>query len=99
MIVYNETVIIEEATHQAWLKWMQEQQIPNIMATGCFISHQILTVRDSPNEGVTYCIQYLTDDIEKYNKFNEQYLPTFHQALNQRFENRFVMFNTLMEQI
>ncbi|MEO6150404.1 MAG: DUF4286 family protein [Mucilaginibacter sp.] len=99
MIVYNETVIIEEATHRAWLKWMQEQQIPNIMATGCFTSHQILTVVDSPNEGVTYCIQYLTDDIEKYNKFNEHHLPTFHQALNQRFENRFVMFNTLMEKV
>ena len=99
MIIYNETVIIEEATHREWLRWMQQEQIPNIMATGCFTSHQMLTVLDSPNEGVTYCIQFHTDTIDNINRYYELYLQDFHNRLNQRFENRFVMFNTLMETV
>ncbi|RCH54828.1 DUF4286 domain-containing protein [Mucilaginibacter hurinus] len=99
MIIYNETVIIEEAVHQEWLTWMQQEQIPGIMATGCFTSHKVLTVIDSPNEGVTYCIQYLTDDRDKYNRYNQQHFTAFQHALNQRFANQFVMFNTLMETV
>jgi hypothetical protein len=57
MIIYNETVIIEEASHLNWLSWMKDVQIPGIMATGLFTHHRILTVMDSPNEGVTYCVQ------------------------------------------
>ena len=99
MIIYNETIIVEEAIHKQWLSWMQTEYIPQVMQTGLFTSHTILTVLDSPNEGVTYCIQYLTDKVEKYNTFNSKHLQQLHAIHQQRFENQFVLFNTLMQTV
>lgn len=99
MIIFNDTVIVEEGVHQKWLKWMQEVHIPAIMATGHFKSYQILNVIDSPNEGVTYCVQYHTDSIDEFNHFYGKHLHRLQEAHNQAFENQFVIFNTLMQTV
>ena len=99
MIIFNDTVIVEESVHQQWLKWMQEVYIPKVMETGHFKSYQVLNVIDSPNEGVTTCIQYNTDSEEKFAKFYNQHLHGFHASHNALYENRFVLYSTLMETI
>jgi hypothetical protein len=99
MIIFNDTVIIEEAVEQKWLKWIKEVQIPAVMATGYFKSYQILNVIDSPNEGVTYCIQYQADSIADFNQFYNKHLHRLQEAHNQEFENQFVIFNTLMQTV
>lgn len=99
MMVYNETVIVEEIIHNDWLYWMQNEYIPLMMATGCFNNHTILKVVDSPNEGVTYCVQYLTDSIQTYQQFANVYQPDLFAIHQQQFANQFVIFTTLMQTI
>jgi hypothetical protein len=99
MIIYNETFVVEASAGQEWLQWMQKEHIPAAMATGYFTEYKILEVLDSPNEGVTYCIQYVTDDLTKYNLFKERYLQNLHVRHHQKFENRYVLFNSLMKYI
>lgn len=99
MIIYNDTLIIEEEVHDKWLEWMKAVHIPAIMATGYFNSYQILNVIDSPNEGITYCIQYHTDHIDKFNKFYNEHLHQFYERHDQAFQNRYVIFNTLMKTV
>jgi hypothetical protein len=77
MIIYNETYVIEEAIRHEWLNWMQTVQIPAIMKLGWFNTYKILTVLESPNEGVTYCVQFITDTREKYDFFQQQHLTGF----------------------
>jgi hypothetical protein len=78
---------------------MQNEYIPMVMKTGHFKYYNILNVIDSPNEGVTYCIQYLTDKLEDYNQFNNKHLQGLQAIHQQRFENQFVLFNTLMQTV
>jgi len=99
MIIYNETIIVDEGIFKEWLNWMQTVHIPAVMATGYFDSYRILKVMDSPNEGVTYCIQYHANNLENYNTFNNDHQQRLQMAHQQRFENMFVMFNTLMQTI
>lgn len=99
MIVYNETIIIDEAVYDEWLKWMKEVHIPAVMATGYFSSYRILNVIDSPNEGFTTCIQYNTDSEDKFSRFYNQHLHQLQAVHQQRYENKFVLYNTLMETI
>ena len=99
MIIYNETIIVDEGIYKEWLNWMQTVHIPAVMATKLFDSHRILKVLDSPNEGVTYCIQYHAKTIENYNQYNQLHQLTLQAAHQQRFENQFVMFNTLMQTV
>jgi hypothetical protein len=99
MIIYNETIIVDEGIHKQWLSWMQTEYIPKVMKTGYFSSYKILNVLDSPNEGVTYCVQYSTDKREKYDQFNLQHFMPLQAVHQQKFENQFVLFNTLMQTV
>lgn len=99
MIIYNETIIVDEAIYKQWLSWMQSVHIPAVMATGLFNSHRILKVLDSPNEGVTYCIQYIAKTLEDYNQFKNKHQLALQLVHQQKFENQFVMFHTLMENV
>jgi hypothetical protein len=97
MLLYNVTIIIEDAAANEWLQWMQETHIPEVMATGKFVSNRLLKVIDSPNEGVTYCIQYVAENIDKYNDYQENFALNLQADLQVKFENKFVAFRTLME--
>lgn len=99
MIIYNETFVVEAGAGAEWLQWMQQEYIPAAMETGCFSGFQILEVLDSPNEGVTFCIQYQTPDLAKYQEFQEQHVHALHVRHHEQFENRYVLFNSLMKTI
>jgi len=97
MLLYNVTVIIEDAAAEEWLQWMQETHIPAVMATGKFVSNRLLKVLDSPNEGVTYCTQYVAENLTAYEDYQQNFGPALQAELQSKFENRFVAFRTLME--
>lgn len=99
MIVFNDTIIVEESVHQNWLQWMKEVHIPAVMATGYFKSYQILNVIDSPNEGVTYCVQYMAENLNDFTEFYKQHLHRLQAVHAKTFENQFVIFNTLMQTV
>ncbi|MES2417218.1 MAG: DUF4286 family protein [Bacteroidota bacterium] len=97
MLLYNVTLIIEEAAAKEWLQWMLDFHIPEVMATNKFISNRLLKVLDSPNEGVTYCAQYVVKDRDNYEDYQRIYAPALQADLQKKFENKFVAFRTLME--
>ncbi|TCD12602.1 DUF4286 family protein [Pedobacter frigidisoli] len=97
MLLYNVTLILDDTAAEEWLQWMQETHIPEVMATGMFVSHRLLKVIDSPNEGVTYCAQYVAETMENYTEYQDVYAPNLQADLNERFKNRFVAYRTLME--
>ena len=99
MIVYNETIIVEEASYDNWIAYMRQVHIPEVMATGHFDSFKILNVIDSPNEGVTTCVQYNTDSEERFAKFYNQHLHPLHAAHHELYENKYVLYSSLMETI
>ncbi|MCX2450563.1 DUF4286 family protein [Pedobacter sp. PLR] len=97
MLVYNVTSIIEDAAADRWLQWMQESHVPAVMATGKFVSHRLLKVVDSPNEGVTYCAQYEALDMDAYQDYQDNFAPALQAEVTAKFENQLVAFRTLME--
>lgn len=46
MFLYNVTLILDDAAAEEWLQWMQEIHIPQVMATGMFVSNRLLKVVD-----------------------------------------------------
>ena len=97
MFLYNVTLILDDAAAEEWLQWMQDVHIPEVMATGMFISNRLLKVVDSPNEGVTYCAQYVAETLDHYNKYQEIFAPALQAELNEKYKNRFVAYRSLME--
>jgi len=85
MFLYNVTLILDDAAADEWLQWMQEIHIPEVLATGMFVSNRLLKVVDSPNEGVTYCAQYIAETLENYNEYQKTYAPVLQEKLNEKF--------------
>lgn len=99
MLLFNITYIMEENSASRWLQWMQESHIPRIMATEYFVSHRLLKVLDSPNEGVTYCVQYVAENMAAYLSYQNNHASSFDAEVKTNFENQLVSFQTLMEYI
>ena len=97
MLLFNVTVIIEEASAPEWLQWMNESHIPELMATDCFVSHRVLRIVDSPNEGLSYCIQFIAETDAKYHAFKNLHEENFTGKLYEKYPNKLVVFSTLME--
>jgi hypothetical protein len=99
MLLYNVTFIIEDKSAVEWLLWMTEEHIPQVLATGMFVSNRLLRVIDSPNEGVTFCSQYVAQTMEDYETYQLLHAPALIEELDRRFKDKFVSFRTLMEYI
>ncbi len=99
MLLYNVTTIVEESVAQKWQDWMIAKHIPDVMNTGLFVSNNFLKVLDSPNEGVTFCAQFIAKNEEDYNNYIENHAPALREEVQQLFNEQLVSFRTLMEYI
>lgn len=99
MLLYNVTVILEDSAADEWLQWMKQVHIPEVMATGRFVSNRLLKVVDSPNEGQTFCAQYVAETIADYEAYQHHDAPALQVKMQNQFENRFVSFSTLMQYV
>ncbi|HXI00920.1 MAG TPA: DUF4286 family protein [Sphingobacteriaceae bacterium] len=97
MILYNITVIIDEGIEQEWLNWINSVHIPEVMTKGQFVSHRLLKVLESPNEGITYCIQYIAESKAMYDQYRLEFENVLLNKLQTQFENKLVSFKTIME--
>lgn len=97
MYIYNVTINIEESVHDAWLRWMKEEHIPAMLATGKFYKALMTRVQvEEEMGGITYSIQYRTDSKETLQKYYAEDAPTL-RAQSKPFEGKFIAFRTELE--
>jgi hypothetical protein len=97
MYIYNVTVNTESSISEEWLEWMRSKHIPDVLASGCFISHRLCRLLNVEDEGKTFCVQYFyakPEDLEHYQKNFAKKLQAEHA---EKFGNRALAFRTLME--
>lgn len=98
MYIYNVTTNIDESVHHAWLQWVQETHIPEMLATGKFSSAKMCKVLiEEDMGGVTYSVQYTTADKETLKKYYTEDAPRLHEEVSKRFAGKFVSFRTELE--
>jgi hypothetical protein len=98
MLIYNVTIQADHAIADAWLQWMQEVHIPEVLATGCFVRAQLLRLLDTDEtEGRTYATQYYAESRAQYDTYIAQYAEALRQQGRAKWGDAFVAFRTLME--
>jgi hypothetical protein len=97
MHIYNVTVNVENNILNDWLSWMKQTHIPEVMATGMFLSCQINKVLVEEEQGETYAIQYSAKDLQSIRLYQELYGPELQQKTRARYGDKLVAFRTLME--
>lgn len=98
MIIYNVTTKVDRAIHEAWLHWLKEEHIPDIIQTGCFTKGVILHLMEADDEeGITYAVQYYAESKASYNRYIEKYAEEMRARAKNKFGDRIVSFRTLMQ--
>lgn len=97
MYLYNITLIVEDASAASFLNWIKSVYVPQVIETGLYASNKLLTVVDSPNEGVTFCAQFVAETRDKHNQFTDIYEPILNADLDSKYRNKYVSYRTLME--
>ena len=97
MIVYNVTLSVDSDIHDAWLRWMREDHIGEVMATGLFLDCRMVRVLNEEDAGLTYAVQYTCADMATYERYRDQFAPALQAKTQARFGGRFVAFRTLLE--
>lgn len=96
MYLYNVTINIDEDIHDIWLTWMQKEHIPDMLATGKFLSAKLCRVLVEEMGGHTYAIQYTVESKEVLQKYYDEN-ATDLRAKNAKFAGKFVAFRTELE--
>lgn len=100
MYIYNVTTNIEEAVHEQWLQWMRKEHIPEVLATGKFLSAKLTQVIvEEEMGGITYSVQFTTVDKETLNKYYKDDADRLRNEAQKRFPNKFVSFRTELKVI
>ena len=98
MIIYNVTVKIDSDIEKDWLHWMQEEHIPDVLATGCFLGHEILRLRyPKDDEGSTFAIRYECADMAVLEKYHREHASRLQADHRDRYGHKAVAFRTILE--
>ena len=100
MIIYNVTLNIDETAQEAWLQWMRNIHIPDMLATGKFSEAKMSRVMvDEEMGGVTYSVQYTAKNKEVLQQYYDEDAAKLRQDAVDQFGAQFVAFRTELEVI
>jgi len=101
MIVYNVTISIDDSIRHEWIEWMKHKHIPDVLATGMFISAKMfhLLTNAEDDNGHNYVVQYVCESIERFKEYEAQYAPALRKDTEDKFEGKFFVFRSLMEEV
>ncbi len=98
MIIYNVTSNIDESIHNEWLKWMKEEHIPQVLATGKFEKATLVRVLVKEDMGgVTYSVQYKTPSREALETYYKEDAPKLRTEIIKKFADKVLAFRTELE--
>lgn len=96
-IIYNVTTAVSPAIESAWLDWMLNIHIPEVLGTGCFYKHQLVKILDTDDaDGATYAVQYYAANKALYEDFIKRYAPAFRKVITGKWGDEALSFRTLM---
>ncbi len=100
MILYNITINIDQQIEPQWLRWMKDEHVPAVMATGLPLQSNVLKLlTEVENGGATYTFQYWFQTMEDFVTYQSLYQPALQQQVADRYANHYVSFRTLLEEV
>jgi len=98
MLVYNITLKIDPEIEKEWVKWQQEEHIPEVISTKLFSEYKFFhLLEQDETDGITYVVQYFTSSMENYNDYIEKFAPLLRKKSIKKWGDRVIYFRTIME--
>ena len=98
MIIYNVTIKADNKIADAWLQWMKEEHIPDVINTGCFNNATILRLIEvDDTDGPTYAIQYKAESKADYNRYIQLHADEMRKKVSNKWGDQVVAFRSVLE--
>ncbi len=99
MLLYNVTFGVDKVIETEWIAWMKINYLPTMMNTGLFIDYKMYKVLTHDDEtSVSYSVQCFAKKIEDVLMYLNEYAPKLTELHREKFKDRHVAFNTLLEE-
>lgn len=100
MIVYNVTSKVDHSIANAWIQWLKDEHIPELLNTGCFIRANIYHLIElDDQEGITYTVQYHAQNKEQYDTYINEHAPLMRNKSTDKWNNKVISFRTVMKSV
>lgn len=99
MYIYNVTSNIEDKVHDEWLHWMKTVHIPEVLATGKFLSAKMTKVLAEEGTGHTYSVQYTVASKEILEAYYMEDAPKLRKDGPKLFADQLISFRTELKVI
>ncbi len=100
MFIYNVTIKVRADIAIEWLNWLNNEHIPEIINTGCFIEAAVLKLLEiDDSEGPTYAVQYKAESKAAYNLYIERHANVLRQKSFEKWGDAFIAFRSVMQVI
>lgn len=101
MIVYNVTCNLHTTMAEEWLSWIQNEHIPEVIQSGCFIEFKILKLLNASEDDdrVNYAIQYTALNMGDYLNYKETYATALQAKTKAKYGDNVLAYRSLLEVI
>lgn len=100
MIIYNVTTQVDHSIGEEWLKWMQNEHIPEMVASSCFTHAVILKMIEvDDSEGLTYAVQYHAESKAKYNRYIREFSDEMRKKSLEKWGNKVIAFRSVLQRV
>lgn len=97
-IIYNVTTKVDHSIADAWLRWLKDEHVPDLIATGCFTHATILRLLDTDETaGPTYAVQYHAESKALYNRYIEIFAEAMRKKAIAKWGDQFIAFRSVLE--
>ena len=100
MFIYNITIKVNNSIVSDWVKWQEEDHIPEIMATNLFDEYRFFRLLEQDDsEGSTFVVQYWTTSRKRYDQYIQQYAVDLRGKALKKWGGGFLAFRSLLESV
>lgn len=100
MFIYNVTAHVEPSVENTWLKWMEQEHIPEMHATKKFTKTEVFKIISEQDAGgVSYAVQYHCENREQYEAYLKENALLLRQKVHVKFGDLVLFFRTELQLI
>lgn len=98
MIIYNTTFAVSDKVYGAFLKWLKEKHLPQMLGSGYFEQPTVSRVlTDEEQDGSSISVQLRARDLTDISKWKEERGDLFEMEVSSLFSVEVLYFSTFME--
>ncbi|MCQ2219163.1 MAG: DUF4286 family protein [Paludibacteraceae bacterium] len=99
MMIFNTTFVVAEEIHTAWMQWMRNTYIKEVVMTTPLTDPAFFKVLSKDVEGESYSLQFSAPSINEMKVWEKEHKDRMEQKIREKFGESVLFFSTYLKQL